>query len=878
MTLVWPMVGRAAELGRLRDLLVARQHSGVVLVGPAGVGKTRLARECLDVGERAGYATALAVASRSAVGIPLGALAPLLPSIPTASHSGFGLLKFAQDGLARLAGDRPLLLVVDDAHDLDDASAVLLRQLAETGAAFVVATVRSGEPTPDPVAALWKDGLAERIELGSLGAEPTQELLEAVLGGPLEAVAARQLWAASRGNVLYLRELVLSGLDTHTLVDDAGLWRLVGEVSPSSRLRDLVETRLARLDDDEVTALELVAFGEPLDLDAIDRLGATAAVERLERKAIVAIREDGEVAEVRLAHPLHGEVLRERTPVIRSRRARRSLADAVEAVGADRAGDVLRVALWRLDGGGAVEPEALLEGATLAAHAFDYATAERLARAAFDAAPSFAAGYVLAGAVNERGDHDGVDAVLSSLSDLAETDDDLAGILGLRVANLFWRLRDLDQAIAVGEAGIAALTGTEARDYVSGQVAVLEACAGRPGDAVARVGHLFGAGGGRAFCHAAFAGGLALPMLGRADEGADLARRGIEAYADLGVQGRIFEVSMLGVIEVLAMVESGRTAAARALAVAGFDRSVSDQDDAGRSLFAIALGVIDLETGAAAASVRRWREAEARFRAVRHDGMTRWALGGLLFAQALMRDLEGARATVAALDGIGEHPATFADTIILRARAWLLAAEHDRAGAVALLSQAAAQAGGAGLVARELPALEDLARLGSADHALARAREIAASMGGALPAARLAHIEALASGRPEALTAASEALAACGAIVVAAEAMIAASEAYRRDGDARRAGACARRGRELADACPGVVTPGLAQADAVVPLTRREREIALLGAEGLSSRAIADRLVLSIRTVDNHLARIYDKLGLSGRAELAEAMKRPGVP
>jgi DNA-binding CsgD family transcriptional regulator len=57
----------------------------------------------------------------------------------------------------------------------------------------------------------------------------------------------------------------------------------------------------------------------------------------------------------------------------------------------------------------------------------------------------------------------------------------------------------------------------------------------------------------------------------------------------------------------------------------------------------------------------------------------------------------------------------------------------------------------------------------------------------------------------------------------------------------------------------------------VVPLTDREREIAVLAAAGQSSRAIAETLFLSVRTIDNHLGRIYDKLGVSNRADLASA-------
>jgi len=64
---------------------------------------------------------------------------------------------------------------------------------------------------------------------------------------------------------------------------------------------------------------------------------------------------------------------------------------------------------------------------------------------------------------------------------------------------------------------------------------------------------------------------------------------------------------------------------------------------------------------------------------------------------------------------------------------------------------------------------------------------------------------------------------------------------------------------------------------AAAVLTRREREVADLAATGRSSRQIADELFLSPRTVDNHLQRVYDKLGISGRAELADALAAAGA-
>ncbi|UDF14702.1 helix-turn-helix transcriptional regulator [Antiquaquibacter oligotrophicus] len=57
-------------------------------------------------------------------------------------------------------------------------------------------------------------------------------------------------------------------------------------------------------------------------------------------------------------------------------------------------------------------------------------------------------------------------------------------------------------------------------------------------------------------------------------------------------------------------------------------------------------------------------------------------------------------------------------------------------------------------------------------------------------------------------------------------------------------------------------------------LTEREREVARAAASRRRSQEIADELGISIRTVDNHLARAYRKLGVRGRLELAEALER----
>ena len=105
--------------------------------------------------------------------------------------------------LVEEAKGRRLVVFVDDAHLLDNGSATLFHQLALTQVATVLATVRSDELAPDAVVDLWKDGPAERVEVGVLEDAVIEELLPTVLGGPVDAAAMRQLTGRSRGNPMF---------------------------------------------------------------------------------------------------------------------------------------------------------------------------------------------------------------------------------------------------------------------------------------------------------------------------------------------------------------------------------------------------------------------------------------------------------------------------------------------------------------------------------------------------------------------------------------------------------------------------------------------------------------------------------------------------
>ncbi len=185
----WPLVGREEELARIDGLRGTAGAPGVVIVAPAGVGKSSLARHAVAAAQRDGAFTGWVQATRSAATIPLGALAALLPDDGT--YGGpLELMRGAAVALRERAAGRPVVLGIDDAQLLDPASAAMVLHLVMSGTAFVVATVRSGEPLPDAVEELWKDAGATRLELGPLDEACTGRLVETVLGAPVEEAGA----------------------------------------------------------------------------------------------------------------------------------------------------------------------------------------------------------------------------------------------------------------------------------------------------------------------------------------------------------------------------------------------------------------------------------------------------------------------------------------------------------------------------------------------------------------------------------------------------------------------------------------------------------------------------------------------------------------
>ncbi|HEX7276659.1 MAG TPA: AAA family ATPase, partial [Acidimicrobiales bacterium] len=437
-------MGRSEELEFLQRAIADAAVAAVVVAGPAGVGKTRLAHEALAHARHQGLATAWAVATHSAAAIPFGAVAHLLPHPLPPSLGLANLLRALGEAVVGAHPGARLVLGVDDAHLLDHSSAALVHHLAATGGAFVLATVRSGEQTPDAVRALGKD-LGQRLELQSLSRAEVEALVPAVLGGDVDRAALRELWQASRGNALFLRELIADGLAAGTVEWVGGLWRWRGQSGRLGALTELVESRLAGLAPAQRQALEVIAAAEPVGLALLEFLVPPPAVEALERAGLVQTTVDQRRVAISVAHPLYAEVVRAATPRSRTQNIAAGLARALEATGTRRRQDVLRLATWSVEASSYDRPQLLLAGAAQATSALDLALAERLARAAGDGG-GLAGRLILAQALTALGHLEDAEDVYRSSEELVTNDAERTRVAIARAMNLFFWLQRADDA------------------------------------------------------------------------------------------------------------------------------------------------------------------------------------------------------------------------------------------------------------------------------------------------------------------------------------------------------------------------------------------------------------------------------------------------
>jgi DNA-binding CsgD family transcriptional regulator/chromosome segregation and condensation protein ScpB len=842
------------------------ETGGVVLFGAAGVGKTRLARHALEMAWARGMVTSSVRANRSASQIPFGALAPLFAQLGVGGEASAGLLGEVAQAVEAHRGDGRLVLVVDDAQELDDASGALLDHLLQTGRVFVVLTARLGERQAAAVHDMWKDERIVRVEVEPLSDGEVRTLASVALRGPIDSASLQTLTRTCAGNVLFLRELIMGALESGSLEKRQGVWHITGTIARSPRLRDLIEQRLQDVSDDEREALALVALGEPLELGLLSSLVGAKAVETLEGRGVLDSEAGARGPDVRFDHPLFGEVVRAHITPIQKARLSRSLADAAETLGGFGTDGGLRAAVWRLDGGGDAHPDLTVAAAQEAFGREDYVLSARLARSAWDASADYRAALLLTDSYALTGRITEIEDVLVA-AEASAVDDEQRTELVVRRASTLFRLPD--QAARAGEIlarAIAQATDPALRRRLVVQQAQHYLLGGDVARCIALHDETPGAAIELALAPATRDYGVALALAGRT---AAAIRHTADALACLNLEDAAHLVPAAGFVvgQALSLCEAGSLREAGGLASAAYVIASERGNSDGQAWFASILGLIRCTEGQLASAAVYFQEAASRFEGLGHPGR-RWGLGGLALAHGQRGDAAASADAMAQLDAMAPTTMTMMDVGVRQGRAWSLVAQGNLVGGRDTLLDAVTLAESWGQLAGAAAALHDLLRLGQGPPAARRLLAMATEVDGELMAARLHLARAVAEDDIDQATQATDGFEATGALLFAAESAAVERHLATQRGLARRAVAAGTRSASLAERCDQPRTPGLTRQPGTEGLSLREREVALLAARGQTSRAIAERLFVSSRTVDNHLQRIYTKLGVSSRQQL----------
>jgi len=222
------------------------------------------------------------------------------------------------------------------------------------------------------------------------------------------------------------------------------------------------------------------------------------------------------------------------------------------------------------------------------------------------------------------------------------------------------------------------------------------------------------------------------------------------------------------------------------------------------------------------------------------------------------------------------HPSwRFLDYEWALAEAWVTASQGAVSAAVATMLSAAETARTNGQFAAEVLCLQAVTQFGQGCGA-GRLAELAAIVEGPRVGLAARFAAALRDGDGAELEAVSQEFERMGDLVAALDAAALAAVAYRHVGRRGSAYGCTARAETLAQRS-GASTPSLVAAAEELPLTPREREIVKLIGAGFSGRAVAQRLGLSVRTIEGHIYRAMGKTGTTTRDELA-ALLPPHEP
>lgn len=879
----WPLVARTAVLDSLIDGLTRTPARSQLLRGATGVGKTTVAAAAASSLAGRGRTVVPVVALDGLRGVPLGALAPLLAVAPTEAGADA-----ASDISTRLAELMALvgrhasdyLLVIDDAPLLDEASAAALYQLVRVFGVPALLTARDEHAMTGPVARLLHEDLVTVTDLDPLTIDETRTVLSRRFSVDPRPETLKRLYETSRGNPLFLRELVFAAEAAGGVhVGDHGAE--VDAVAVPTRVLDSVSGRLATLSDAERELVELVAVAQPWPRAAFAASEADAVTDLLDAGVLMPA-EPLESGYVHLAHPVYAEALvAHMTAAVRAER-RRTAAARLLALGEP---PVRFTALCLLhDTGAEVLADDLAWAADYAHRVADHQRALQLGEAALAITDDARAALTVAASLSALArDAARVDGAFERAASLAVDDEGRARV------ELRWgqhtALRAHEPATAVARA--AALLPTldpAAAALVTPDLAKWRLMAG---DATAIDGALTAdAASGRdhartdnsstdnsstdhapadsaAALGAAIGNAMIATMMGRVDA----ARTAVDAGRPLAehfahVQPHAGD--LLDLSSFLIHVADGRIADAHSFAEQR--RLQPFADSAGNWSYALALihlhgGRLNdaLPLALLAVQQLRWRD---------FTGLVGAATALAATVHAQLGQVDEARRL---LDLLAPTQRDDVKVVlqVAEAEAWISVHEGDPTAAISGLAHAVGRGLELGHLLLASLTASVAVRIGGASVVVPMVTQAAPIAASTLITAIAALAVAVENQDAAAVVELAPTLDRAGLTAATHDAV--ASAVDWSDGDRM----LQRRARVLAAELARDVVPVRTTTSARLDygLTEREWLIAQAAARRERSREIADRLGVSVRTVDNHLSSVYRKLGISGRGELEEELR-----
>ena len=255
------------------------------------------------------------------------------------------------------AQGRSVVLFVDNAHDLDELSTMMVAQLCAGGHVLLLAACVDLPNLGSDIMGLWKDDLLRRVDLGPFDFSETADSLAQEYGGHFSHTAARALWNASGGNALFLHSLAREQIKLGIIVRHEDSWVLGDRpVALAGEIRDVLKARLNRLSPGQRDVFELLSLAGALPLQTLMNVSKAQDIDTLQERALIRVSHDHPPM-VSIANPVTAGIVASVVPPGRSAELRRRLGAVLQDLDLDEYTGSTAVA-WALDCGEEVDPAA----------------------------------------------------------------------------------------------------------------------------------------------------------------------------------------------------------------------------------------------------------------------------------------------------------------------------------------------------------------------------------------------------------------------------------------------------------------------------------------------------------------------------------------